>query len=205
MEIENKLLREAVDQMSSLPGIGKKTALRLVLNLLKRSPEEVERFSNSFHRVRNEIKYCARCFNLTESTLCHICSNPVRDHQTICVVQDIRDVMAIENTAQYKGSYHILGGIISPIDGIGPGNLNITELIHRVEHDGIKEVILALNSSMEAETTNFYLFKKLSPFEVKVTSIARGIAIGDELEYADEISLGRSILHRTPYENSVVK
>lgn len=204
MEIQNKLLQEAVEQLSSLPGIGKKTALRLVLNLLNREPQAVERFSKAFTELKSNIKYCNTCFNISEQETCHICSNPIRDKATVCVVQDIRDIMAIENTSQYKGVYHVLGGIISPIDGIGPGNLNIQELIARVESGAVNEIILALNSSMEAETTNFYLYKKLHSFDVTITSIARGIAIGDELEYADEVSLGRSILHRTPYENAMI-
>ncbi len=201
----SKLIEEAVDQMSSLPGIGRKTALRLVLHLLDRETHEISRFSNSFTKLKSEIKFCKKCRNISDDELCSICNAKGRDHSLICVVQDIRDILAIESTSQYFGSYHVLGGVISPMDGIGPNDLNITSLIERVSENDISEIIIALKGNMEGETTGFYLFRKLSPFQTKVTTIARGIAVGDDLEYADEISLGRSILNRSPYSDSVAK
>ncbi|MEN9347032.1 MAG: hypothetical protein RLZZ77_543 [Bacteroidota bacterium] len=203
MNSSSKLIEEAVDQVSSLPGIGRKTALRLVLDLLKRKPEEVGRFANSLTNLREHIQYCGVCHNLSDAPKCQICSNPNRDGATVCVVQDIRDVMAIEGTGQYTGKYHVLGGIISPMDGVGPSDLNIDSLMQRVSSEHIQEIILALNATMEGETTSFYLFKKLSAAQVKVSVIARGVAVGGELEYTDEITLGRSILLRTPYESSL--
>ncbi len=194
-----------MNEFSRLPGVGRKTALRLVLHLLRMPGQEVERFGNSFIQLRNEIKYCHVCFNISEAETCSICRDPRRDSGLVMVVEDIRDVMAVENTSQYKGLYHILGGILNPMDGIGPAQLNIQGLIQRLETGQVKEVIMALSTTMEGDTTVFYLFKKLKPFEVNITTIARGVAIGGELEYADEVTLGRSILNRTPYENALAK
>ncbi len=196
------LLENAVNEFAKLPGIGRKTALRLVLHLLKQSEGDVELFGNTFIRLRKEIIYCKICHNISDTEVCHICSNPGRDAQTICVVENIKDVMAIENTQQYKGLYHVLGGIISPMDGVGPNDLEIESLVKRVQDEEIKEVILALSTTMEGDTTNFYIFRKLSPTGIKITTIARGIAIGDELEYADEVTLGRSIVNRVDFTNS---
>ena len=192
-----------MNEFSRLPGIGKKTALRLVFHLLKQSPQEVSDFSTAFTQMRNEIKYCTRCYNVSDNTLCEICSNTKRDSNLLCVVEDLRDVMAIENTNQFNGYYHVLGGIISPMDGIGPKDLTIESLVNRVMEGEIKEVIMALSSTMEGDTTNFYIYKRLSGTSVKISTIARGIAVGDELEYADEVTLGRSLINRTPYENSI--
>ncbi len=203
MQLSSKLIEEAVDQISSLPGIGRKTALRLVLHLLKRESEDLNRFTRAITNMHSNINYCQECNNLSDSKLCSICSNPNRDSNLVCVVEDIRDVMAIESTQQFRGKYHVLGGIISPMDGIGPNDLFITQLIDKVESGIISEVILALSTTMEGETTAFYLFKKINNSNVKVTTIARGVAIGDELEYTDEITLGRSIINRTSYENSL--
>ncbi|HRG03120.1 MAG: recombination mediator RecR [Paludibacteraceae bacterium] len=196
------LLENAVNEFAKLPGIGRKTALRLVLHLLKQSEDEVELFGTTFIRLRKEIVYCKVCHNISDTEVCHICSNPSRDAQTICVVENIKDVMSVENTRQYKGLYHVLGGIISPMDGVGPNDLEIESLVKRVQEEGVKEVILALSTTMEGDTTNFYIFRKLSPTGVKITTIARGIAIGDELEYADEVTLGRSIVNRVEFTNS---
>lgn len=196
------LLENAVNEFAKLPGIGRKTALRLVLHLLKQSEEDVELFGNTFIRLRKEIIYCKVCHNISDTEVCHICANPGRDTQTVCVVENIKDVMAIENTQQYKGLYHVLGGIISPMDGVGPNDLEIESLVKRVQDEEIKEVILALSTTMEGDTTNFYIFRKLSPTGIKITTIARGIAIGDELEYADEVTLGRSIVNRVDFTNS---
>lgn len=203
----SKLLQAAVEEFSRLPGIGKKTALRLVLHLLKQETETVVRFSETIERLRREVIYCKKCFNISDMDLCEICSSHRRDASLICVVEDLRDVIAIENTGQYHGMYHVLGGIISPIEGIGPSDLNIDALIERLtdEKEIIREVILALSTTMEGDTTNFYLFRKIKPFEIKVSVIARGIAIGNEIEYADEVTLGRSIINRTLYENLVTK
>lgn len=189
--------------MASLPGVGKKTALRLVLDLLRRNPEEIRRFADALVDMREKVLYCKTCHNLSDEEECSICKNPHRDSQLICVVSDIRDVMAIEATEQFSGKYHVLGGIISPMDGIGPTDLQIESLIARVSSGSAKEIILALSANMEGETTSFYLYRKLSPFEVKISSIARGVAVGGELEYTDEVTLGRSILLRTPYEVSL--
>lgn len=198
----SSLLENAVNEFAKLPGIGRKTALRLVLHLLKQPENEVDFFGNSVIHLRKEIRYCNVCHNISDTEVCHICSNPSREHETVCVVENIKDVMSIENTQQFKGLYHVLGGIISPMDGIGPGNLEIESLIERVTSENIKEVILALSTTMEGDTTNFYIFRKLAPLNIKITTIARGIAIGDELEYADEITLGRSILNRVEFTNS---
>ncbi len=201
----SKLIEEAVDQMSSLPGIGRKTALRLVLNLLDRSKDEVSRFSNSFSKLKEHIQFCNTCHNISDSEECSICSAKSRNHRLICVVQDIRDILAIEATSQYFGVYHVLGGVISPMDGIGPADLNIQSLINRVQVTDVQEIIIALKGNMEGETTGFYLYKKLESAGITITSIARGIAVGDDLEYADEISLGRSITNRSPYSASLAK
>lgn len=201
-QFSSSLLENAVHEFSKLPGIGRKTALRLVLHLLKQSEQEVELFGNAFIQLRKEIQYCQSCHNISDTEICHLCNNPARDHQTVCVVENIKDVMSIENTQQFRGLYHVLGGIISPMDGIGPSDLEIDSLILRVTTDNIKEIILALSTTMEGDTTNFYIFRKLAPLNIKITTIARGIAIGDELEYADEITLGRSILNRVEFTNS---
>lgn len=203
MNFSSKLLQDAVDQFASLPGVGRRTAARYVLQLLKRSPQDIENFTNTLSRLKKQILHCTTCHNISDTPVCSICTNHRRDHTLVCVVEDIRDVMAIENTQQYFGVYHVLGGIISPMDGIGPADLNIASLLERTNNTEVKEVILALPSSMEGDTTNFYLFRKLKDLNIQVTNIARGIAVGGELEYADEQSLGRSILHRIPYETSL--
>ena len=197
----SELLEKAVQEFSKLPGIGRKTALRLVLNLLRREEDEVLQFTETIARMRQEVKHCSVCHNISDSEVCPICSDPRRDTTTICVVENIQDVMAVENTQQYQGLYHVLGGVISPMDGVGPADLEIDSLVERVRQGGVKEVILALSSTMEGDTTNFYIFRKLAPYtEVKLTIIARGISVGDELEYTDEVTLGRSILNRTLFE-----
>ena len=205
MNFPSKLIEEAVNEFAKLPGLGRRTALRLVLHLLKEDTASVTAFGNAFIKMRNEITYCNHCHNISDREICEICASPSRDHSTICIVEDIRDVMAIENTQQYKGVYHILGGIISPMDGIGPDDLNIKTLVSKVSNGEIKEVILALSTTMEGDTTNFYLFKKLADFNIIISAIARGIAIGDELEYVDDITLGRSIVNRTRFESTLVK
>jgi recombination protein RecR len=192
-------LEKAVNEFASLPGIGKKTALRLALHLLQRSDEEVERFGNAFVNFKKDIKYCKVCHNISDTDVCSICANPKRDTATICVVENIQDVLAIENTMQFNGLYHVLGGVISPMDGIGPSNLKIAELVKRVEDGGVKEIIFALSPTMEGDTTNFFISRKLSSYNVKLSVIARGVTIGNNLEYADEVSLGRSIVDRTPF------
>lgn len=198
----SQLLQNAVDEFSKLPGIGRKTALRLVLNMLRRDEEDVNRFANAVIRLRSEVRYCSVCHNISDTETCQICSNPARDKTTICVVETVKDVMSVENTQQYRGLYHVLGGVISPMDGIGPNDLEIKSLVKRVSDGGIKEVILALSPTMEGDTTNFFLFKKLSSFDVKITTIARGVAVGDELQYADEVTLGRSIMNRVDFTDS---
>ena len=203
MNYSSKLLEKAVEEFAKLPGIGKKTALRLVLNLLNREVDDVTRFATAITSLREEICFCKKCHNISDIEICQLCSNPSRDNSTLCVVEDIRDVMAIENTQQYRGLYHVLGGVISPMDGIGPQHLNIESLIDKVNSGEVKEIIFALSTTMEGDTTNFYIFKKLKETSVKVSTIARGIAFGDELEYADEITLGRSIANRLPYESSI--
>jgi recombination protein RecR len=197
----SKLLEEAVNELSRLPGIGRKTALRMALHLLKQEVAEVERLGNSLINMRKNIKFCKECFNISDGEVCEICSNPKRDFSTICIVEDIRDVMAIENTAQYKGVYHILGGIISPMDGIGPNDLNISPLVEKAKSKKVKEIIMALPTTIEGDTTNFYIYKQIKHIEIKLSVIARGISIGDDLEYADEITLGRSIINRIPFDN----
>lgn len=193
------LLEKAVAEFAKLPGIGRKTALRLVLHMLRMSEEDVDRFANAITTLRKEVRYCKICHNISDTDVCPICSDPRRERNTICVVENIRDVMAVENTMQYRGLYHVLGGIISPIDGIGPADIEIESLVERVVEGGIEEVIFALGSTMEGDTTNFYISRKLAPYPVKLSVIARGIAVGDELEYADEVTLGRSIRDRVPF------
>jgi len=204
MTIDNfpsKLLENAVNEFAKLPGIGKKTALRLVLHLLKKDVTEVQRFSRALTQLREEVKHCRICRNISDAEICNICNNPSRDSRTVCVVENIRDVMSIENTQQYRGVYHVLGGIISPMDGIGPADLEIDSLIKRVENNEIDEVIFALSTTMEGDSTNFYIFKKIKGVHVKITTLARGVSIGDEIEYTDEVTLGRSIVNRMLFEN----
>ncbi len=203
MEFSSKLLERAVNEMSQLPGIGKRTALRLVLHMLKQPKEQITSLSQSLQNMRNDIKFCKSCHNISDVDLCEICSNPLRNKDIICVVEDIRDVMAIENTSSFKGLYHVLGGKISPMDGIGPHDLNIQSLINKINKENIKELIFALSSTMEGDTTNFYIFKQIQDYNLNVSTIARGISVGDELEYADEITLGRSIVNRIPFENTL--
>lgn len=203
MNFSSKLLEKAVEEFSKLPGIGKKTALRLVLNLLKRDKEDVRRFSNALVDLREGIQYCTKCHNISDLEICQLCANPNRDDSVLCIVEDIRDVMAVENTQQFKGLYHVLGGVISPMEGVGPQHLSIDSLLKKVDNGQVNEIIFALSSTMEGDTTNFYIFKKLKNYDIKVSTIARGIAFGDELEYADEITLGRSIVNRLPYENAI--
>ncbi|MBP7395568.1 MAG: recombination protein RecR [Flavobacterium sp.] len=202
MEFSSKLLEKAVSEMAQLPGIGKRTALRLVLHLLKQPSDQTRFLSESLLTMRNDIRFCTSCHNISDTELCQICANTARNHQLICVVEDIRDVMAIENTGQYKGIYHVLGGKISPIDGVGPSQLNINSLIEKVNSGQVKELIFALSSTMEGDTTNFYIYKQINATDLILSTIARGIAVGDELEYADEVTLGRSILQRVPFESS---
>ncbi len=201
----SKLLEEAINEFARLPGIGNKTALRLVLFLLRQEPETTEAFGNAIIKLRKEIKHCKICHNLSDTDICHICANPGRDKSIVCVVENIRDVMSIENTHQYTGVYHVLGGIISPMDGIGPGDLTISSLEEKVSapENEIREVILALPTTMEGDTTNFYIFRRLKEADIRISTIARGIAIGDDLEYADEITLGRSIVNRTDFESTL--
>ena len=197
----SQLLERAVQEFAKLPGIGRKTALRLVLHLMRQEEDDVLHFSEAIATMKREVKYCKTCHNISDSETCPICADPHRDASVICVVENIQDVMAVENTQQYNGLYHVLGGVISPMDGVGPANLEIDSLVERVSRGGIKEVILALSSTMEGDTTNFYIFRKLAPYtDVKLSIIARGISVGDELEYTDEVTLGRSILNRTPFE-----
>ena len=198
-EYPSSLLERAVSEFTKLPGIGRKTATRLVLHLLRKSEDEVESFSDSIIRLKREAKYCKECHSISDTDICPICANPSRDHSIICVVENIQDVMAVENTMQYRGVYHVLGGVISPMDGVSPSDLQIESLVERVATGEVKEIILALSSTMEGDTTNFYIFRKLAQYNVKLTMIARGISVGDELEYADEITLGRSIINRTPF------
>jgi recombination protein RecR len=202
MEFSSKLLEKAVNEMAQLPGIGKRTALRLVLHLLKQPIEQTRFLSESLTSMREEVKFCSSCHNISDVEVCEICSNLNRNHKIICVVEDIRDVMAIENTQQFKGIYHVLGGKISPIDGVGPSQLNITTLVEKVKTGKIEELIFALSSTMEGDTTNFFIYKQIKEYKIIASTIARGIAVGDELEYADEVTLGRSILQRIPLEIS---
>nr|WP_294936560.1 recombination mediator RecR [uncultured Flavobacterium sp.] len=203
MEFSSKLLGKAVDEMSQLPGIGKRTALRLVLHLLKQPKEQTEGLTSALLQMCENIRFCKECHNISDVDICEICSNPSRDKSVICVVEDIRDVMALENTGIFRGLYHVLGGKISPIDGVGPSQLNINPLVEKVKSGTVKEIIFALSSTMEGDTTNFYIYKQIKDCNVVTSAIARGIAIGDELEYADEVTLGRSLMHRIPFENSL--
>ena len=197
----SQLLEQAVEEFAKLPGIGRKTALRLVLHLLRQDTEEVTQFADTIARMRQEVKRCHICHNISDSDTCPICSDPRRDESIICVVENIQDVMDVENTQQFNGLYHVLGGVISPMDGIGPADLEIDSLVERIKEGNVKEVILALSSTMEGDTTGFYIFRKLAPFgDVKLSVIARGISVGDELEYTDEVTLGRSIINRTPFQ-----
>ena len=196
----SRLLENAVQEFSKLPGIGRKTALRLVLHLLRQEPAEVEQLAEALVTMVHEVKFCSVCHNISDTDVCPICADERRDASTVCVVENIQDVMAIENTQQYHGLYHVLGGIISPMDGIGPSDLEIESLVKRVGEGGIREVSLALSPTMEGDTTCFYIFRKLAPFEVRLTIIARGVSVGNELEYTDEVTLGRSILNRTPFD-----
>lgn len=198
----SKLLEEAVEEFASLPGIGRKTALRLVLYLLNQDNKVVEQFGNTVLKMKKEIRHCKVCHNISDTEVCNICSDAYRDKETVCVVESIRDVMSIENTQQYQGIYHVLGGIISPLDGIGPADLNIDTLVKKAEKGEIREAILALSTTMEGDTTNFYLYRKLKDTRIVISTLARGVAIGDDLEYADEVTLGRSILNRTRFEDT---
>jgi recombination protein RecR len=203
MNFPSRLIEEAVDQMASLPGVGRKTALRLVLQLLRRDSDEVARFSRAFTALKEGIKSCSICGNLSDDDVCPICADSRRDASLVCIVENIRDVLAIESTEQFKGLYHVLGGVISPLDGVGPSDLNIASLATRLDGGAVQEVIFALSTTMEGETTSYYLYKKIAPFNVRVSAIARGIAIGDELQHADELTLARSIMQRMPYENAI--
>ncbi len=194
------LLENAVNEFAKLPGVGKKTALRLVLHLLRQSEDDVDTFGNTIMQLKHEVHYCKVCHNISDTEICDICANPRRDRAVVCVVENIRDVMSIENTQQYTGLYHVLGGVISPMDGIGPKDLEIESLVERCANDGIAEVILALPTTMEGDTTNFYIYRKLSDMPVRITTIARGVAIGNELEYTDEVTLGRSIVNRVEFK-----
>jgi recombination protein RecR len=203
MEYSSKLLENAVNEMAQLPGIGKRTALRLVLHLLKQPKEQTTFLTKALTTMREEVKFCVSCHNISDAAVCAICANTKREHQIVCVVEDIRDVMAIENTGQFRGIYHVLGGKISPIDGVGPSQLNINSLVNKVKLGNVSEIIFALSSTMEGDTTNFYIYKQIQDCDIVTSTIARGIAVGDELEYADEVTLGRSILQRVPFEKSL--
>ena len=198
----SQLLEKAVAEFAKLPGVGRKTALRLVLWLLRQEDEEVEQFAEAVRRLKQEVKYCQTCHNISDTDQCPICADPKRDGSLVCVVENIQDVMAIENTQQYHGLYHVLGGVISPMDGLGPSDIEIDSLVSRVAEGQVKEVILALSPTMEGDTTNFYIFRKLAGYEVKVSVIARGVSVGNELEYTDEVTLGRSIMNRTPFNSN---
>ena len=203
MELPSKLVENAVNEMAQLPGIGKRTALRLVLHLLKQPLEQTEELVQALATMRKDIQFCTTCHTISDAEVCSICSNSSRDKSIICVVEDVRDVMALENTNMFKGVYHVLGGKISPIEGIGPSQLKITSLVEKVKMGGVSEIIFALSSTMEGDTTNFYIYKQIKEYSVKTSTIARGIAVGDELEYADEVTLGRSLLNRIPFETSI--
>lgn len=203
MEFSSKLLEKAVYEMSQLPGIGKRTALRLVLHLLKQPEEQTQFLATALRSLREEVKFCKHCHNISDAAVCEICANASRNQGVVCVVEDIRDVMAIENTNQFRGVYHVLGGKISPIDGVGPSQLHINTLVEKVKTGAISEIIFALSSTMEGDTTNFYIYKQIKEYPIKTSTIARGISVGDELEYADEVTLGRSIINRIPFENTL--
>jgi recombination protein RecR len=201
----SRLLENAVNEFAKLPGIGRKSALRLVLHLLKQDVQEVEIFANSLIQLRSEVKHCRICHNISDSDVCNICTTPSRNTSFICVVENIKDVMAIENTHQFNGLYHVLGGIISPMDGIGPSDLEVDSLVSRVNEGGVEEIILALSTTMEGDTTNFFIYKKLKNTNIKISTLARGVSIGDELEYTDEVTLGRSIVNRMSFEDSIIR
>ncbi|NJW51724.1 recombination mediator RecR [Salinimicrobium oceani] len=203
MEFSSKLLQEAVNEMSQLPGIGRRTALRLVLHLLKQPESQTVALSKALLDLKTDVKFCSNCHNISDTELCEICANKSRQREVVCVVEDIRDVMAIENTSQYRGLYHVLGGKINPMEGVGPSQLTIRSLVEKAQKGEIKEIIFALSSTLEGDTTNFYIFKQLEGLEIKTSTIARGISVGDELEYADEVTLGRSITNRIPFESSL--
>ena len=205
MEFSSKIIEQAVDAFAQLPGVGKKTALRFVLHVIKQEQYKTDNFSKLINQLKTDLKFCTKCHTISEQDMCEICANPLRDEKIICVVQDYRDVLAIENTGLYKGHYHVLGGLISPLEGITPSSLNIESLTIKLEANVINEIILALNATMEGETTSFYIFRKIAPYQVKLSAIARGIAVGDELEYADEVTLGRSILNRIPFDSLLKK
>ena len=205
MEFISKIIEQAVDAFAQLPGVGKKTALRFVLHVIKQEQYKTDNFSKLINQLKTDLKFCTKCHTISEQDICEICANPLRDEKIICVVQDYRDVLAIENTGLYKGHYHVLGGLISPLEGITPSSLNIESLTTKLEANVINEIILALNATMEGETTSFYIFRKIAPYQVKLSAIARGIAVGDELEYADEVTLGRSILNRIPFDSLLKK
>ena len=205
MEFSSKIIEQAVDAFAQLPGVGKKTALRFVLHVIKQEQYKTDNFSKLINQLKTDLKFCTKCHTISEQDICEICANPLRDEKIICVVQDYRDVLAIENTGLYKGHYHVLGGLISPLEGITPSSLNIESLTIKLEANVINEIILALNATMEGETTSFYIFRKIAPYQVKLSAIARGFAVGDELEYADEVTLGRSILNRIPFDSLLKK
>lgn len=205
MNLPSKHLEDLVEHFSSLPGVGKKTALRLVLNLLKRDPEELASFAASLGEIKEKVCTCKECGNISDADICEICAQISRKQDQICVVEDIRDIMAIESTQQYFGLYHVLGGVISPMEGVGPNDLNIESLLDRVSNNGVSEVILALNASMEGDTTNFYLYRKLADSNVNITTLSRGVAVGTELQYTDELTLGRSIVNRMPFDFNLVR
>lgn len=205
LEYSSKIIEQAVDAFAQLPGVGRKTALRYVLHIIKQEKQQSDNLSSLVSRLKTDLKFCSNCHNICESSVCAICSNPARDNTVICVVQDYRDILAIENTGLYKGQYHVLGGLISPIEGITPSSLNVESLVNKLNAGHVGEIILALNATMEGETTSFYIFRKIAPYNVKLSAIARGIAVGDELEYADEITLGRSITNRVPFDTLIKK
>lgn len=205
MEIPSRLIESAVNELAKLPGVGKRTALRFVLHMLRQEPRHTDALAESLTRLRSEIKFCKTCYSLSDHEVCDICNHPKRDHATICVVEDIRDMMAVENTNQFRGVFHVLGGLISPLEGIGPDKLKINELITRIQSGKIQEIILALPATVEGDTTGYYLFRQLEKYELKLTTLSKGIAIGDQLEYADEVTLGRSLINRIPYEETIVR
>lgn len=205
MEFSSKIIEQAVEAFAQLPGVGKKTALRYVLHVIKQDSLQSDNLSRLIAQLKTDLKFCYKCHTISEADICEICSNPSRDESTVCVVQDYRDILAIENTGLYRGHYHVLGGLISPIEGITPSGLNIDSLIEKLNAHSVQEVILALNATMEGETTSFYLFRKIAPYNIKLSAIARGIAVGDELEYADEVTLGRSIVNRIPFDSLLKK
>lgn len=205
MEFSSKIIEQAVDAFAQLPGVGKKTALRFVLHVIKQDKLQSESLSKLILQLKTDLKFCQKCHNISEQDICEICANPSRDEKTVCVVQDYRDILAIENTGLYKGHYHVLGGLISPLEGITPSSLNIETLVNKLAANSVSEIILALNATMEGETTSFYIFRKIAPYNIKLSAIARGIAVGDELEYADEVTLGRSIINRIPFDSLLKK